>query len=176
MKLGVFLVWVFCSIAALAKGDPSSDIDAQITTQIIQGERADESRYVVFNFRYKDGLCDVMTHVIELPDCAKKTAMNIRSTFSSRRYLGRDFKCQLEQITPQKWQLSISDPVEENLRLLHTVTLQDSSKQINKVLDYAGFMSGTSALTKTPIKIEYRGLRDADSFRSDVPMPVCVKK
>jgi hypothetical protein len=177
MKVGVFFVWVWCSIAALAKGDPTSDIDAQITTQIIQDERVDESRYVVFNFRYKEGLCDVMTHVIEVPDCSsKKSAMNIRSSFSSRRYLGRDFKCQLEQITPQKWQLSISDPVEENLRLLHTVTLLDSTKQINKLLDYAGFMSGTSALTKTPIKIEYRGLKDADHFRSDVPIPVCTKK
>jgi hypothetical protein len=177
MKLGFSLVLVLCSCAVLAKGDPTSDIDAQITTQIVQGERADENRFVVFNFRYKDGVCDVLTNVVELPDCSgKKTSLNLRSSFSSRRYLGRDFKCQLEQISPQKWQLSISDPIEENLKLLHTVTLQDSTKQINKVLDYAGFMNGTSTLSKTPIKVEYRGLRDGDSFRADVPLAACGKK
>lgn len=175
-----FLFFIFlCALSSLswAKGDPTSDIDAQITTQIIQGDKADESRLVVFNFRYKDGLCDVMTQVIDLPDCAsKKPALNLKSSFSNRRYLGRDFKCQLDQISSQKWQLSISDPIEENLRLLHTVTLLDSVKQINKILDYSGFMSGTSALTKTPIKVEYRGLREADSFRADVPLPVCSRK
>jgi hypothetical protein len=177
LKLGFSLVFLLLSVAAFAKGDPTSDIDAQITTQIIQGEKVDDSRLVVFNFRYKDGLCDVITNVVELPDCsAKKAAINLRSSFSSRRYLGRDFKCQLEQITPQKWQLSISDPIEENLRLLHKVTLLDSTKQINKVLDYSGFMSGVSTLSKTPIKVEYRGLQEGEAYRSDVPLPVCTKK
>ena len=177
MKLGLSLVLALGSCAVFAKGDSTSDIDAQITTQIMQGERVDENRFVVFNFHYKDGLCDVLTNVVELPDCSgKKTSFNLRSSFSSRRYLGRDFKCQLEQISSQKWQLSISDPIEENLRLLHTLTLQDNTKQINKVLDYAGFMSGTSALSKTPIKVEYKGLRDGDTFRADVPLSACGKK
>jgi hypothetical protein len=177
MKSIFYLFLGMACLAAHAKGDPTSDIDAQVVTQIFQNDKIDDSRFVVFNFRYKDGLCDVITNVIEFPDCSlKKTSLNLKSSFSSRRYLGRDFKCQLEQITPIKWQLLISDPIEENLRLLHTVTLLDSSKQINKILDYSGYMSGISALSKTPLKIEYKGLKDGDSLRTDVPLPNCQKK
>jgi len=177
MKFAITLLALLLASTVHAKGDPSSDIDAQIATQIFQGDKADESRVVVFNFRYKDGLCDVITSVVEFGDCsAKKPAFNLKSAFSSRRYLGREFKCQLDQISPQKWQLSISDPIEENLRLLHTITLLVSSKQINKVLDYSGYMSGVSTLSKTPVKVEYRGMRDAENFRSDVALPVCSKK
>ena len=177
MKSILCLFLCMVSAYAHAKGDPTSDIDAQVATQIFQNEKIDENRFVVFNFRYKDGLCDVITNVIELPDCSqKKAALNLKSSFSSRKYLGRDFKCQLEQITPQKWQLLISDPIEENLRLLHTVTLLDSTRQINKILDYSGYMSGTSSLSKTPVKVEYKALKEGESMRADVPLPNCQKK
>ena len=177
MKTILYLFLSMVGVVAFAKGDPTSDIDAQIATQIFQNEKTDDSRFVVFNFRYKDGLCDVITNVIEFSDCSqKKPSLNLKSSFSSRKYLGRDFKCQLEQITPQKWQLLISDPIEENLRLLHTVTLLDNTKQINKVLDYSGYMSGTSSLSKTPVKVEYKGLKDGESLRTDVPLPICQKK
>jgi hypothetical protein len=176
LKYPVFLLCL-CAAAVWAKGDPSSDIDAQIATQIVQNDRLDESRIVLFNFRYKDGLCDVITSVVEYGECSqKKSTFNLKSSFSSRRYLGRDFKCQLEQITPQKWQLLISDPIEENLRLLHTVTLLDSTKRISKVLDYSGFMSGTSSLSKTPVKVEYKGIKEGESLSSEVPLPNCPKK
>jgi hypothetical protein len=37
-------------------------------------------------------------------------------------------------------------------------------------------MSGTSSLSKTPVKVEYKALKEGEFMRADVPLPNCQKK
>ena len=51
MKSIFYLFLGMACLAAHAKGDPTSDIDAQVVTQIFQNDKIDDSRFVVFNFK-----------------------------------------------------------------------------------------------------------------------------
>lgn len=175
-QLAMTIAWsVFAlSVTPVQGAEKQTDIiRANLTAQMVQDGKADETRLFIMEFYYSastDGsvapACVIQKITVNNLTCAKQAGQEagiwLKPELASKEWNGDEFKCDFKPAAGNQWELSISEPIDGgqiNHRLLLEGERKNGVLRTVRPVDYAGQLSKTSYITGKIETASYRPVK-----------------